>query len=156
MRKYFLLSAAALMISSTANATTDYAEVTAKATIQVANTVSCGELDWGTIVIKDGNEEITIDVDYDGYMSYDSDNIISISGNGYTTCTGYTEVGSGGIDLESNAIYLSATGTNKKLTFTPTIDGTGNSSGLGGKLTIPADVDSGEYSATFTLNFVVS
>ena len=36
MRKYFLLSALALMISGTANATTDYAEVTAKSTIEVA------------------------------------------------------------------------------------------------------------------------
>ena len=33
MRKYFLLGAVALMAATSANATTDYAEVTARATI---------------------------------------------------------------------------------------------------------------------------
>ncbi|MBQ8870824.1 MAG: hypothetical protein IJ019_05560 [Alphaproteobacteria bacterium] len=55
MRKYFLLGAVALMISGTANATTDYAEVTAKATIEVANTMICDYLDYGNIVVKAHN-----------------------------------------------------------------------------------------------------
>ncbi|MBE6451138.1 MAG: DUF4402 domain-containing protein [Alphaproteobacteria bacterium] len=57
MRKYFLLSAVALMATSTANATTDYAEVTAKAKIKTALVIDCGngttdEMDFGTIIVK--------------------------------------------------------------------------------------------------------
>ena len=73
MRKYFLLSAVALLATSTANATTDYAEVTARATIEVAGTFDCPEIDFGTIVVKQNNSEITIyDSDTDpNHSSYD-------------------------------------------------------------------------------------
>jgi len=60
MRKYFLLSAVALLATSTANATTDYAEVTAKATIEVATEFTCDEINWGTIVVKANNPDFTL------------------------------------------------------------------------------------------------
>jgi len=55
MRKYFLLSAIALLAATNVNATTDYAEVTARAKIEVANTFECDDVDWGTIVVKAEN-----------------------------------------------------------------------------------------------------
>ena len=78
MRKYFLLSAVALLATSTANATTDYAEVTAKATIEHAGTLDCpSEWDFGTIVIKPNNEALVID---DGDST--SSDFIQMSGGG--------------------------------------------------------------------------
>ena len=89
MRKYFLISAVALLATTTANATTDYAEVTAKATIEVAGTFECYDIDFGTIVVKQNNEEFIID--WEGKSS--SDNLISVSElqPGVTLCSDYWE-----------------------------------------------------------------
>ncbi|MBE6450780.1 MAG: hypothetical protein E7016_02320 [Alphaproteobacteria bacterium] len=85
MRKYFLTSAVALLSISTANATTDYAEVTAKATIEVAGKFECDEIDFGKIVVKQNNAVITLD---DGECFEGCDDLISIDNtNIFPDCT---------------------------------------------------------------------
>ena len=75
MRKYFLLGATVLLAVNTANATTDYAEVTAKATIEVARQFECTDFDFGTIVIKENNPETTVVIG-DGFEEYDESIIL--------------------------------------------------------------------------------
>ena len=84
MRKYFLLGVAALMTTTSVNAKTDYAEVTAKATIEVATNFTCDEIDWGTIVVKQNNRQFTIygtdsNGNIDDYFGPDSSELISAS-----------------------------------------------------------------------------
>ena len=77
MRKYFLLAGMALMATTTANATTDYAEVTAKATIQIAGQLSCpSSIDFGTIVVKANNAESFVSFSSGSFTG----DILSVSG----------------------------------------------------------------------------
>jgi len=141
MRKYFLLSAVAMLMTTTANATTDYAEVTAKATIEVANTMSCDNIDWGTIVVKQNNGEINIDDSCEA----DSDDLISISASDCRSqCRANSSFETTGFDdvtlknENGNTITL----TNIDLAD----DGT-----LYSYLNIPANVKAGTYTGSFTV-----
>ncbi|MBE6450909.1 MAG: hypothetical protein E7016_02965 [Alphaproteobacteria bacterium] len=142
MRKYFLLSAVALMATTTANATTDYAEVTAKATIQVAGTFECdngGVIDFGTIVVKQDNEEFVIE---NGDSA--SDDLISLD---YSpeSCTPNT--GDFGSDITFSTELKNAGGN--KLSLSGYLDS--DSEEIQTELTIPSDVPAGVYEGTFTL-----
>ncbi|MBQ2811392.1 MAG: hypothetical protein IJF12_04395 [Alphaproteobacteria bacterium] len=59
MRKYFLLSAVALLSASNVNAT-EFGEVSVSATVNVADTFECSEITWGSLTVKRGNGDITI------------------------------------------------------------------------------------------------
>ncbi|MBQ8870868.1 MAG: DUF4402 domain-containing protein [Alphaproteobacteria bacterium] len=155
MRKYFLLSAVAILAATNVNATTDYAEVTAKATIEVAGTFECSDLDFGTIVVKQGNAESIVTA----FMSYDenedfiqasskSGDIISVSGASTASC-GYIDDyhTPSGVDIPTSVTLI---GNNGSMTAALKmsdeswfyIDGT---------LTIPANVKAGEYTGSFTV-----
>ena len=147
MRKYFLLSAVALLVTTSANATTDYAEVTAKATIEVANEFSCDEINYGTIVVKQGNESFTIgDLSTGGDVSH-IDDIISWKGTANTSayCTGMNTE-----DMERFTTEL----TNAAGDTISLIIESGGGSRLSSDITIPADVQPGEYTGSFTLTVV--
>ena len=139
MRKYFLISAVALMAATSANATTDYAEVTAKATIEVANTFTCPNLDWGTIVVKQQNDDIII-VSESGS---DSDDLISYSGTGKTECNidvmnDYGET----ISLKNSSGDTINILIQSEYSESPSLIST---------ITIPANVKAGEYTGLFTV-----
>ncbi|MBQ2810533.1 MAG: DUF4402 domain-containing protein [Alphaproteobacteria bacterium] len=143
MRKYFLLSAVALLTATSANATTDYAEVTAKATIEVAGTFECSDIDFGTIVVKQGNEDI--------YLSSNgtsmSDDLISVSGDGNFSCS------SSYLNLDNLLEIEDVSLTNESGdTLTLTNLALDVSLGyIGRDLIIPADVKAGDYTGSFTI-----
>ena len=155
MRKYFLLSAAALMVATSANATTDYAEVTARATIEVAGTLDCTDMDFGTIVVKSGRTESTV-VNMGPQMcaseaEYDEKHVLSVSGEG---CAAFCN--SDGYMIGDEATFnvpasVKLTGTNGSLDVALTSDASG---AVGGALTIPADVKAGDYEGHFTVTTV--
>jgi len=149
MRKYFLLSAAALMVATSANATTDYAEVTAKATIEVANLHTCSPLNFGKIVLKKDNAQVSLNLlEYlagDGSIS--SNQIISITGATGSSCTLNP--------YDQDYSVTDATLTNKEGTGTMTVTNITNDGGsdFWGTLNIPAKAVPGEYEGTFTITY---
>ncbi|MBQ8870803.1 MAG: DUF4402 domain-containing protein [Alphaproteobacteria bacterium] len=150
MRKYFLLSAVALIISGTANAATDYAEVTAKATIEVAGTFTCSDLDFGTIVVKQGNEEFDISsFDLNEGVTYDN-YAISISGFNPSECaySGGYDAGDDGTFPPITSYLRNANGDS--LLFSADFQNFYGGE-LHGTLTIPANVKAGEYTGSFTV-----
>ncbi|MBQ8870899.1 MAG: hypothetical protein IJ019_05940 [Alphaproteobacteria bacterium] len=61
MRKYFLLSAVAILMTNTATAETDYANVMVSATLTKASAITCSNLNFGNIIYKDGTGAVTLD-----------------------------------------------------------------------------------------------
>ena len=155
MRKYFLISAVALMAATSANATTDYAEVTAKATIEVAGTISCTDLDFGTIVVKQNNADSIVNTfvgtdENEDFISASSKtgDIISVSGASPAHCS-YTDDyhTSSGIDIPTS---VTLSGSNGSMTATLKMSDE-SWFYIEGTLTIPAHVKAGEYTGTFTV-----
>ena len=144
MRKYFLLSAVALLVATSANATTDYAEVTAKATIEVATKFSCDNIDYGTIVVKQNNASFVIDAEL-GVVD-DTNSLISWSGD-----WGITGVSTCGItfddDFNENVTLKNNNGDKITLSVYSRYD----DSFLISALRIPAQVKPGEYTGSFTV-----
>ncbi|MBE6450808.1 MAG: hypothetical protein E7016_02460 [Alphaproteobacteria bacterium] len=143
MRKYFLTSAVALLSISTANATTDYAEVTAKATIEVAGTFSCSEINYGTIVVKQKNGAFDILGNNLSSSGGYADDLISITGvnSATSTCTATIPDSVGGyVELKNSngdkiGVEYHGEGSTNLYSF----------------LSIPAEVKAGEYEGSFTL-----
>ena len=151
MRKYFLTCAVALLAASTANATTDYAEVTAKATIEVANSLYCtDDLKFGTIVVKQNNSASTVTIDDSGQPIIAGD-IISVSepddGDNAVQC----------FDHDDNVIEgnLSHPTTIKLSNGTNELDVTllSNGGNITGILHIPPMVNKGDYTGSFTVSY---
>ncbi|MBE6450514.1 MAG: hypothetical protein E7016_00950 [Alphaproteobacteria bacterium] len=138
MRKYFLLSAVALLAATSANAKTDYAEVTAKATIEVATKYGCDELNLGKIVVKKNNAEFTF-----SEADQSDDNLISVENNILDLhCEGPLDPIIANIDLKNpdapdKVIKLNYDGISAWYT-----------------VTIPANITAGEYSGTITMTVV--
>ena len=150
MRKYFLLSAVALMVATTANATTDYAEVTAKATIEVAGTFSCSNLNFGTIVVKQNNADTMVWADsYDGFEDEPlSTDVISQTGVSTAYCS---KLHDNDIHDVSYPTTFSLTGGGSTLTATISYDSANGE--FDGSLSIPAQVKAGEYTGSFTVTY---
>ena len=140
MRKYFLLSAVALLVTSTANATTDYAEVTAKASIEVAGTMNCSDLDFGTIVVKQNNAIST----YDSSTGETTGDILSITNDDTYKISCDDPIDETYKFISS--LELSSPGKTKKLTVNLI-----NGDEIYAMLTIPANIEAGEYTNSFTI-----
>ena len=157
MRKYFLLSAVALLATSTANATTDYAEVTAKATIEVAGQLDCtNSIDFGTIVVKANNAESTVNFDLGSFTGdilsvsafTNPDNFVEGSYNGAVGC----DVTTDGVEGATYSIPPSTKLKNGEKEMTLTLD-TGQDADflyITPKLTVPQKVTAGDYIGAFT------
>ncbi|MBE6450510.1 MAG: hypothetical protein E7016_00930 [Alphaproteobacteria bacterium] len=145
MRKYFLISAVALLATSTANATTDYAEVTAKATIEVAGSLNCDDMDFGTIVVKQNNKAATIRLhltnDFDPRVSYDSDDILSVADINPANCDNIVDR-----NLPTAIPLTNGSGAKMLVTDFDIMD----DAVICGTLNIPANVKAGEYTGSFT------
>ncbi|MBQ8869967.1 MAG: hypothetical protein IJ019_01160 [Alphaproteobacteria bacterium] len=87
MRKYFLLSAAALMIATNANAGTGYAEVTANATIEYVSQMECSDLSFGKILLINDGQPISLTRHSSEDANDQTPNILSVSGSGLASCT---------------------------------------------------------------------
>ena len=141
MRKYFLTCAVALLTATNVNATTDYAEVTAKATIEVANIFECSEIDYGTIVVKQNNraaELIATDHDVTGEGA---DDIISTSdwSKANSSCSTSVWGNKGDVTLKNSNGDKIAMNIYGQGTTLETI------------LYIPTNVKAGDYTASFTV-----
>ena len=152
MRKYFLLSAVALMAATTANATTDYAEVTAKATIEVAGQLDCSNsIDFGTIVVKQNNAESTVvlDENYEilGEIQYTGDIISVTNASSFPRC-GLPDISITNASIPENIVIKSGT-ESLPLKLTSSIGSDGVN--IYATLTIPAKVKAGDYTGSFTV-----
>ncbi|MBE6451818.1 MAG: DUF4402 domain-containing protein [Alphaproteobacteria bacterium] len=154
MRKYFLLSVAALMMTTSANAKTDYAEVTAKATIEVAGSLVCDNLNFGTIVVKQGNAPSTVTTD-DATNTFTGD-IISVSAKegeklGYGYCHPSSDPENFGVEITLSDTQVVLKDTDGH-TMTADINN-GNGSMITGTLNIPGNVTAGTYTGTYTVTY---
>ena len=137
------------MISSTSNATTDHAEVTAKATIQVAGVLKCDDLNFGTIVVKQNNGISTVTTD-DAANTFTGD-IISVTGEGlgYGYCSDPDDAENFGLEITLSTDTVELTNeTGQKMTASVS---NGNGSMIFGTLTIPANVTAGTYTGSYTV-----
>ena len=149
MRKYFLLTSAALLAATSANATTDYAEVTAKATIEVAGSIYCNDIDFGTIVVKQNNEESTVTMDSDSGNVYTDGDILSVSNSGpYFYCSDGDGMEISGPSLSFPASIVLENGEVGEMTVNLSLNGAER---IDAVLNIPSQVQSGDYSTSFTV-----
>ncbi|MBQ2810542.1 MAG: hypothetical protein IJF12_00055, partial [Alphaproteobacteria bacterium] len=137
-----LFSAVALLATSTANATTDYAEVTAKATIEVAGTFECDDIDFGNIVVKQNNRAVTVNNDDTIWADGEGINdIISFSlSDNIVSCTA-------SVSEEYNETVTLKNDNGDKMS----LNVYGYGAGLASALYIPANVKAGEYTGSFTV-----
>ena len=151
MRKYFLISAVALLAATSANATTDYAEVTARATIEVATTMDCTDVDFGTIVVKQNNAASTVTMDADMGKVYGDGDILSIdSDETFFSCNNGDGMPITGIDLSFPSSIVLSNGNGGEMTVDFSING---AESIDAVLHIPAKVQSGDYTETFTVTY---
>ena len=157
MRKYFLTCAVAMLVATSANATTDYAEVTAKATIQVANTMECDSFDYGNIVVKANNPKSYVYAD-----KTFTEGVLSITGNTLFAVTCVTNApDSGNVENVSfpSSVTLKGTTSDTPLTLTGlTVDSDGTMTPMEfyigeGTLEIPANVKADTYTGSFTVSY---
>ncbi|MBE6451081.1 MAG: hypothetical protein E7016_03865 [Alphaproteobacteria bacterium] len=151
MRKYFLWSAVALMLTTTANATTDYAEVTAKATIEVAGTFSCSVMNFGTIVVKQNNaiSTVTFNDDTENGINQTTGDILSLTDAQAAFCE---DIPLPEVSMPTNVLLTSNTSTDK-LSISNFAFDTNYEQYILGTLTIPANVKAGEYTGSFTITY---
>jgi len=161
MRKYFLLGVA-MLVATNVNATTDYAEVTAKATIQIAGQLSCpSSIDFGTIVVKANNAESFVYFSGGNFTGdilsvsafTNPDNFVEGSYNGELGC---------GVNLNDEIGEVVATfsippsiklknGENEMLLTLNTIENTTWDMFIDPRLTVPQKVTAGDYIGAFTV-----
>ena len=155
MRKYFLLGVAALLSASTANATTDYAEVTAKATIEVAGTLTCKNIDFGTIVVKQNNGASTITIDTEDDLTQLDGDILSTSdlSNAKFFCGDVsdptaTPMGVGNLSFPRSVTIKNDSNDEMTISFEDNyVDGVNTI------LSIPPQVGEGDYTGSFTVTY---
>ncbi|MBQ2811169.1 MAG: DUF4402 domain-containing protein, partial [Alphaproteobacteria bacterium] len=127
---------------------------TAKATIEVAGTIECEDFDWGTIVVKQGNEEFLLPNSLDGDII--SDDFISISGSSSN------EYSYGVINCNYTGDSWEFDGSHSGQPFELTNETGDKIHGviadyydfdeLSADLTIPANVKAGNYTGSFTVS----
>ena len=151
MRKYFLLSAVALLAASTANAETEYAEVTVKATLVDANQFSCSDMDFGIIVLKSGAMiASTVTLQNTG-EPITTGKILSVSGTNTPLCEHAR-----GEQVEVNfpeSLTLTSIHTGEEMTVTnfEKVNDNGYEFNIIATLNIPETYADDEYIGTFTL-----
>jgi len=157
MRKYFLLSAVAMLMTTTANATTDYAEVTAKATIQIANKMECTDLNFGTIVVKQNNAASKLIFDYDAFANGEftaTGDILSYTGMKHTHCLFSSENAEADIDSYERNIILTGENGGTMSVDIELLEADTNYADFGGTLNIPEKVTAGTYTGSFGVSTV--
>ncbi|MBE6451452.1 MAG: hypothetical protein E7016_05770 [Alphaproteobacteria bacterium] len=145
MKKYLLLFLFTFL-TTVANATTDYAEVTATATIEVAEVIQCENsvLNFGDLAIKSGNKASTVTV---GSTTSSTGDVIATKNTSTATCSDST------LDWDSvGDVTLTSKDTTDTLTMSNIgLDGNNN---VTATLYIPENTDSGTYTGTFTVTGV--
>ncbi|MBE6451182.1 MAG: hypothetical protein E7016_04375 [Alphaproteobacteria bacterium] len=155
MRKYFLLSAVALMVATNVNAATDYATGTleTKANIIHHTKISCDALDFGTIAVPENNGEGTIKLlPEDGGELYTTGDILHLNGAKLGHCGGVVfEDGDNYINELTGDVSLRNPDTEDELILTTYYDASYTSLYIGGILEIPANIEIGEYTGSIEI-----
>jgi len=152
MRKYFLTTAATLMLTTNVNATTtEFAELEIHATIQEALQGSCTPLDFGIIALPSyaGDSTVTI-IDNNNYET--TGDVISVTGfkSAYCSYKGYDDEDDytfAGTAQWPDSVTLEGMESGKKLTVTNFMDNSSSHDGydFGATLNIPADAVPDSY-----------
>ncbi|MBE6451244.1 MAG: hypothetical protein E7016_04700 [Alphaproteobacteria bacterium] len=155
MRKYFLLSAVALLATSTANATTEYAVIEASANIEYVTEITCTDMDFGTIYLKSRDKEIIL-VGDGSFLREENEgtNVVNVTGYSPAHC----QIGDSSFDDESDGYSVNVLSSHldndddsdAHLSF-----GIRNVFGdsIIPHLTIPANAPSGHYSGAMYVMF---
>ena len=156
MRKYFLLSAIALLAASNTNAATDYANIELSAKVEYANTLTCTPLNLGTIVLSSNESgEVSYFLPTDSIGP--SGSVLSVTGASGGTCTSNIDLESEGWSYELEN-YLSRIGDDigaDSLTVSPEdIQAQGKSLAFAVRLFIPSGTSAGDYIGSMTLTYV--
>ncbi|MBE6451454.1 MAG: hypothetical protein E7016_05780 [Alphaproteobacteria bacterium] len=140
MSKYFVLILAFMLASTNVNATTDYAEVTAKATIEIAEVIQCpvDKISFGVITVKLNNTSSTVTIG-DGQTTFTGD-VISVSGEKAANC--------GNVDLNWNNVAVTITNEEDDALIINNFK-VDSSYNIGGTLHIPPQAGAGSYTGTF-------
>ncbi|MBQ8870876.1 MAG: hypothetical protein IJ019_05825 [Alphaproteobacteria bacterium] len=156
MRKYFLLSAAALMMATNVNASSapEYADVKVSAEVEIAQKIDCTNVDFGTIILKSDRGSEYVMMNPDSGNNSKSSGIFSWSGGENANCG----ASASGISLLGDEEFIELANTTNSsslsITFEPQmIDGY-----IGGTLRFPLDneedseyVLAGTYVGSFTV-----
>ena len=88
MRKYFLLGAVAMLMTTTANSasTPDYADIQVSAEVGFAQKLDCTNIDFGTIILKSDGSGDYVMLDPDALTYSKSSGIFSWSGYNMGRC----------------------------------------------------------------------
>ena len=149
MRKYFLLTATALLSATNVMAESNaYSELSVNATIAHANEITCSDVNFGTIYLKANHGDLVVDLVDDLVLESNSSDYVSST----DTASAYCELNEDSEMLfSSETVTLSAEGESKVLTFKPE---QWSRSSINGTLSIPADVTPTSYTGSFEVTFL--
>ena len=148
MRKYFLISAVALLTATNVNAATESADVTVTGEVILTTKVSCTDLNFGTIYF-DNTSEGYVTVGSSEYDITTSGGAVKVVGAEPAMCSGSIYMTEDYEVILPDKIWLDF-GNDATNAF---ISEFYNHSGwIGAKLTIPSDLETG---AQFTTSFPI-
>ena len=158
MRKYFLLSAVALMAASNVMAaTTASTDVEISASVELMSNINCYEPDPLALSVRAGNGDLSIDLANPDTSS--TDYMLIAGGQPLVECTfSHKLEGQGSIDLPET-VTLTGTSSDKALTLTnlsemfiaEAMSGV-YAYAINATVNIPANIDQDTYTGTFTIS----
>ncbi|MBQ8869825.1 MAG: hypothetical protein IJ019_00430 [Alphaproteobacteria bacterium] len=149
MRKYFLLTAAALMMATNVDAESNaYSELAVNVTIAHANEVNCSDVNFGTLYLKAGHGDVNVRLINDVTTESDSPDFVSAD----APEAAYCQLDAASVMyFSSETVTLSAEGESKVLTFKPE---QWEYNSINGTLSIPAGVTPTSYTGSFEVTFL--
>ena len=149
MRKYFLLSAVAMLMATNVNAENNaYSELAVNVTIAHANEVNCSDVNFGTLYLKAGHSDVNVRLIDDVTTESDSPDFVSAD----APMAAYCQLNTPSVMyFSSETVTLSAEGESKVLTFKPE---QWDDNSINGTLSIPAGVTPTSYTGSFEVTFV--
>ena len=154
MRKYFLISAVAILAATNANADMQYAEINTNVTIRYVDAFECSDLEWGILTLKKNHGEII--VHGDGSVDGDKVGLLDFgNGGAFSNCSyiGSEYIGPENFNLPET-VQLTGADSNNNISMKDiqtAFDGDYILI-ISGSLYIPADAEADTYNGTFTIS----
>ncbi|MBQ8870936.1 MAG: DUF4402 domain-containing protein [Alphaproteobacteria bacterium] len=145
MRKYFLTTAAAFLSATNVMAATDYVEVSINANISSAKVISCSNLNFGDIVVKEGNATSTLTIAPSGYVNATGD-VVDYQNQSRAVCQNMNA--SFDDDATSSVQLIRENGSER---IDAEIGYNSADNAIWGTLNIPSNVTVGNYIGTHTV-----
>ncbi|MBQ8870237.1 MAG: hypothetical protein IJ019_02540 [Alphaproteobacteria bacterium] len=158
MRKYFLLTAAALLTATNVYAM-ESADITATAEISIAKKLTCdNNINFGHLTIKEGNNAFTITESDSDYPHVDGYNLLAVEGQPtYPKCSGVNGNVADVTFQSANGNYLvSEDNYSDQIKITYSYDYSENDDYvvIGADLHIPENVQPGIYTDEITFSVI--